>query len=187
MVGIPPFSIGRFEFSSPASLYYLTLAIIVVLLVCLFGGLKSGFGRALQTIRSDQTAAAALGINIVRYKLAAFLISAALASVSGSLYAFFFNFLSPEMVGSARSLELVAMMVIGGEGTLIGPALGSIIITILPTVFQPLALYKTFATGGLLVACFLYLPQGLYGTFAARLSGLTSNPRISRVVRARTL
>ncbi|MGB7041692.1 MAG: ABC transporter permease [Xanthobacteraceae bacterium] len=187
MVGIPPFTIGLYEFSSPVSMYYLTLGIVVVVLIGLFGALKSGFGRALRTIRTDQTAAAALGINIVRYKLAAFLISAALASISGSLYAFFFNFLSPEMVGSARSLELVAMMVIGGEGTLVGPILGSVIITILPTVFQPLALYKTFATGGLLVACFLYLPQGLYCTFAAWLSALTSTPRFSRVIRAQAL
>jgi branched-chain amino acid transport system permease protein len=187
MVGIPPLAIGPYEFSSPIAMYYLTLGLIVVLLVCLFGGLRSGFGRALRTIRTDQTAAAALGINIVRYKLAAFLISAALASIAGSLYAFFFNFLSPEMVGSARSLELVAMMVIGGEGTLVGPALGSIILTILPTIFQPLALYKTFATGGLLVGCFLYLPEGLYGTFAAWLCALTASPGSPRLVRMRTL
>jgi branched-chain amino acid transport system permease protein len=183
MVGIPPLSVGGYEFSSPVSMYYLTVGIIAVLLVCLLGGLRSGFGRALQAVRSDQMAAAALGINIVRYKLAAFLISAALASISGSLYAFFFNFLSPEMVGPGRSLELVAMMVIGGEATLVGPVLGSIILTILPTVFQPLALYKTFASGGLLVACFLYLPQGLYGTFAVWLNAWTSTARFSRVAR----
>ena len=183
MVGIPPLSVGGYEFSSPVSMYYLTVGIIAVLWSVLLGGLRSGFGRALQAVRSDQMAAAALGINIVRYKLAAFLISAALASISGSLYAFFFNFLSPEMVGPGRSLELVAMMVIGGEATLVGPVLGSIILTILPTVFQPLALYKTFASGGLLVACFLYLPQGLYGTFAVWLNAWTSTARFSRVAR----
>jgi branched-chain amino acid transport system permease protein len=61
--------------------------------------------------------------------------------------------------------------------------LGSIILTILPTVFQPLALYKTFASGGLLVACFLYLPQGLHGTFAVWLNAWTSTARSSRVAR----
>lgn len=180
MVGIPPLSIGKYEFGSAKSMYYLALCIIVLVLVCLLAGLRSGFGRALQTIRADQTAAAALGINIIRYKLAAFLISAALASVSGSLYAFFFNFLSPEMVGSGRSLELVAMLIIGGEATLVGPVLGSIILTILPTVFQPLALYKTFASGGLLVLCFLYLPQGLYGKLAEWVSAWTDGTRSSR-------
>ncbi len=93
-------------------------------------------------------------------------ISAALAALSGGLYAYFFHFLSPDMVGTPRSLELVAMLVIGGEGTLVGPLLGSILLTMLPTVFQPLALYKTFASGALLVLCFLYLPQGLFGVLA---------------------
>jgi branched-chain amino acid transport system permease protein len=83
--------------------------------------------------------------------------------VAGSLYAFFFNFLSPEMVGTSRSLELVAMLVIGGEGTLIGPLFGSLLITMLPTFFQPLAAWKTLASGALLVVSFLHLPQGFYG------------------------
>ena len=113
--------------------------------------------------RSDQMAAAALGINIIRYKLAAFLISVTLASLAGSMYAFFFNFLSPEMVGTGRSLELVAMLIVGVESTLFGGLLGALLLTLLPTVFQPLAIYKTFAAGALLVASFLYLPQGIYG------------------------
>lgn len=177
MVGIPPFSIFGFEFYSPEQMYYLVLAIVVLLLVGLFGALGSGFGRALRAIRTDQMAAAALGINIVRYKLVVFLISAALASLSGSLLAFFFNFLSPDMVGTARSLELVSMLVIGGEATLIGPLFGSIFLTLLPTLFQPLALYKTFFSGGLLVVCFLYLPQGIYGVIADLLNRVGGDSR----------
>lgn len=173
MVGIPPFSIGSYEFSTPVAMYYLVLAINVLLLVTLSGALGAGFGRALKAIRTDQLAAAALGINIVRYKLAAFLISAALASLSGSLLAFFFNFLAPEMVGTNRSLELVSMLVIGGESTLIGPLFGSLFLTLLPVIFQPLAIYKTLVSGGLLVACFLYLPQGLYGALAALIARIT--------------
>jgi branched-chain amino acid transport system permease protein len=182
LTGIPPFSIGQFEFSTPRSMYYLVLGLNTVALITLMGALRSSFGRALQSIRSDQTAAAALGVNVVRYKLAAFLISAALASVSGSLYAFFFNFLSPEMVGLSRSFELVAMMIIGGEGTLVGPLLGSIILTILPTLVQSFAIYKTFATGGLLVLCFLYLPQGLYGWIADRLNAWTNTLSTAPIV-----
>ncbi len=173
MVGIPSFSVGGYEFASPRAMYYLVLGINVVLLASFFGAMNSGFGRALRAIRTDQTAAAALGINIVRYKLVAFAISALLASLSGSLYAFFFNFLSPDMVGTNRSLELVSMLVIGGEGTLVGPLFGSLLITLLPTVFQPFALYKTLLSGGLLVVCFLYLPQGLYGALAERLARLS--------------
>jgi branched-chain amino acid transport system permease protein len=144
-------------------MYFVVLALDVIILMGLAGAMRSGFGRALKAIRSDQMAAAALGINIIRYKLAAFLISVTLASLAGSMYAFFFNFLSPEMVGTGRSLELVAMLIVGGESTLFGGLLGALLLTLLPTVFQPLAIYKTFAAGALLVASFLYLPQGLYG------------------------
>jgi branched-chain amino acid transport system permease protein len=144
-------------------MYYVVFALDAVIFIGLTGALRSGFGRALKAIRSDQMAAAALGINTVRYKLAAFLISVTLASLAGSMYAFFFNFLSPEMVGTGRSLELVAMLIVGGESTLLGGLFGALLLTLLPTVFQPLAIYKTFASGALLVASFLYLPQGLYG------------------------
>src|SRR4051794_6777227 len=132
MVGIPSFSVGSIEFDSPQSMYYLVLAIDALLVILLAGLIRSSFGRALQAIRTDQMAAAALGINVVRCKIAAFAASAALASLSGSLYAFFFHFLSPEMVSTARSLELVSMLVIGGEGTLVGPLFGSVLLTMLP-------------------------------------------------------
>ena len=166
LVGIPSFAIGPFEFDTSASMYYLVLVLNFVLLLLLGGLMRSAFGRALQAIRTDQMAAAALGINVVRCKLIAFSISAVLASIAGSLYAFFFHFLSPDMVGTPRSLELVAMLVIGGEGTLIGALFGAALITLLPTIFQPLAQWKTFASGLLMVMSFLYLPEGIYGNIA---------------------
>jgi branched-chain amino acid transport system permease protein len=172
LVGIPSFSVGSFEFDTPASMYHLVLGVIVTLLVLLRGAMRAGFGRALQAIRTDQLAAAALGINVPRTKMIAMAICAALGALSGSLYAFFFHFLSPEMVGTPRSLELVAMLVVGGEGTLVGPLFGSVLLTMLPTVFQPLALYKTFASGALLVLAVLYLPQGMFGVLAGWLQRL---------------
>lgn len=169
LVGVPSFSIGSVDFDTPVRMYYLVVAIDAVLIVLLAGAMKSGFGRALQAIRTDQLAAAALGVPVVRMKVVALAISAGLAALSGALYAHFFHFLSPDMVGTPRSLELVAMLIIGGEGSLVGPVLGSIVLTLLPTVFQPLAIYKTFASGLLLVLFFLYLPQGIFGWAAGRL------------------
>jgi len=168
LVGIPGFAIGRFDFDSPERMYYLVVAVDAVLVVLLRGALATGFGRALQAIRTDQLAAAALGIPVVRMKVVALAISAGLGALSGGLYAHFFHFLSPDMVGTVRSLELVAMLVIGGEGTLVGSVLGAVLLTLLPTVFQPLSLYKTFASGLLLVVFFLYLPQGLFGWLVPR-------------------
>ena len=182
LVGIPSFSVGSVTFATPRAMYYLVLALDVVILLGLVGAMRSGFGRALKAIRSDQMAAAALGINTVRYKLAAFLISVTLASLAGSLYAFFFNFLSPEMVGTSRSLELVAMLIIGGESTLVGGLFGALLLTLLPVIFAPLAIYKTFASGALLVTSFLYLPQGLYGALVqimTRLAGSSQQANAS--------
>ena len=169
LVGVPSFSIGPLAFDTPVKMYYLVAALIVALVLALLGGIRSSFGRALQAVRTDQTAAAALGIDVPRHKMAAFAISAALASLSGSLYAFYFHFLSPDMVGTARSLEMIAMLVVGGEGTLVGSLFGVALLTLLPTIFQPLALYKTLAEGLLLVLVVRYLPGGIFGTLAQRL------------------
>jgi branched-chain amino acid transport system permease protein len=185
LVGIPSFSVGHFTFSSPRAMYYLVLALDLIILIGLVGAMRSGFGRALKAIRSDQMAAAALGINTVRYKLAAFLISVTLASLAGSLYAFFFNFLAPEMVGTSRSLELVAMLIIGGESTLVGGLFGALMLTLLPVIFAPLAIYKTFASGALLVSSFLYLPQGIYGALIQIMTRLV-RPREAKPVPAKT-
>jgi len=170
LAGIPAFSVGSIVFASPVAMYYLVAGIVIVLVLALYGAMRSGFGRALIAIRTDQTAAVALGVNVVRYKLAAFLISAALGSLSGSLYAFYFHFLAPEMVATPRSFEMIAMLVAGGEGTLVGSVLGVALLTLLPTVFQPFALYKTLAEGLLLVLCFMWLPEGIFGFATVQLA-----------------
>ncbi len=166
LVGIPAFAVAGVSFDTPLQNYFLVAGIIVVLLVVLVGGMRSRFGRALLALRADPLAAAALGIPVARYKLAAFCISAALGSLSGSLYAFYFHFLSPEMVGTPVSLQMLAMLVVGGEGTLFGPVFGAAVLTLLPTVFAPLAQFKTLGTGLLLIVFSLYLPSGLFGVLA---------------------
>jgi branched-chain amino acid transport system permease protein len=180
LAGIPSFSVGGYSFATPQQMYYLVAGVIIVLILMLLGGIRMGFGRALKAVRTDQTAAAALGVNVARYKLAAVVISAGLASISGSFYAFYFHFLSPEMVGTNRSFEMIAMLVAGGEGTLVGPLLGVALLTLLPTMFQPFAIYKTFAEGLILVLCFLWLPEGMFGAAAAlvrrQVMRLTSRP-----------
>jgi branched-chain amino acid transport system permease protein len=170
LVGIPSFSIGSLSFDSPESMYWLALGVGVVLVLLLEGGMRSKFGRSLMAVRTDQLAAAALGVDVGWTKVAALCISAALAALSGSLYAFQFHFLSPDMVSTPRSFEMIAMLVLGGEGTLVGGLFGALGLTILPTLVQQLSLYKTLAEGALLVFVFLVVPEGLYGRFAIWLS-----------------
>jgi branched-chain amino acid transport system permease protein len=185
LVGIPAFSIGTLSFASPFAMYYLVLVLMIALVLLLLGGVRSSFGRALKAIRTDQTAAAALNIDVVRYKVAAFAISAALASLSGSLYAFYFHYLAPEMVNTTRSLEMITMLVIGGEGTLVGSLVGVTLLTLLPEIFQPFALYKRLAEGALLVLAFQYLPAGIYGSvvgWLSRFGDASARPRTAVLV-----
>ena len=163
LVGIPSFSIGGYAFATPESVYYLVWGLAGVLVILLANLARSGYGRTLQAIRTDQTAARALGIQVPRYKISVFLVSAALASLAGSLYAFDFHFLSPEMASTSRSFELITMLVLGGERTLVGPLIGVALLTLLPAAFQPLAVYKTLAEGAILVLIMLYLPSGIFG------------------------
>ena len=163
LVGIPAFSVAGFEFDTPQRMFLLVLGVAAVLVAAVSGVVASPFGRAMQAVRTDQLAAAALSIPVVRVKLAAFAFSAATAALAGGLLAFQFRFLSPDMVGAGRSFELVSMMVVGGEGTVIGPLLGSLLITLLPTLSQSLATWKTLGVGLLLVVFFLRLPEGLFG------------------------
>jgi branched-chain amino acid transport system permease protein len=182
LVGIPAFSVAGFSFDTPLRSYYLVAGILVVALAALVGGMRGGFGRALQAIRADPLAAAALGVNVQRYKIAAFCISAGLGSISGSLYAFYFHFLSPDMVGTPLSLQMLAMLMVGGEGTLFGPLFGVVVLTMLPTVFQPLAQFKTMGSGLLLILFSLYLPSGIFGLVAA---AVTRRPWPARLLPAR--
>ena len=167
LVGIPSFSIGGFVFDTPLRNFYLTAGVVVVVLALLTAGMRGGFGRALLAIRADALAASALGVRVWRYRIAAFCISAVLGSLAGSLYAFYFHFLSPDMVGTPLSLQMLSMVMIGGEGTLIGPLFGVALLTIVPTLFQPLALYKTLGSGVLLILVSLYLPSGIFGSAVA--------------------
>ncbi|MDE3102834.1 MAG: ABC transporter permease [Chloroflexota bacterium] len=168
LTGIPSFSLGALSVHGDVASYYLVWIVVAVVGVLLVDLARSDFGRALQAIRADQTAARALGIPVARYKTYAFVIAAGCASLAGSLYAFDFHYLAPDLVSTPRSLELVTMLVVGGQGTLVGPLLGAVVLTLLPAVVQPLAAYKTVVEGALLVAVLLYLPGGLAGILAWR-------------------
>jgi branched-chain amino acid transport system permease protein len=163
LVGIPPFALGGFVFDTPTSAYLLALGLLAAILALLTGALGAGFGRALKAIRTDELAAAALGIDVAWHKLAAFVICAVLGALAGALYAFELRFLSPDMVAAPHSFELIAMLVLGGEATLAGGILGALVITLLPTLAQPLASTKILAEGLILVLVFRFAPQGVLG------------------------
>jgi branched-chain amino acid transport system permease protein len=178
--GIPPFSVAGFAFDTDTRFYYLIWVLVAVALVLVSNLTRSNKGRILRAMNGDQVGARSLGLHITRAKVTVFVISACLASVAGSLYASYFSFLSPDQVGSAESLQLITMLVIGGMGTLFGPLIGVAILTYLPLVSQSLASYATLITGVLLVAFLRYLPAGAWGLVLEAVSRTSAVRRFSR-------
>lgn len=129
--------------------------------------MKSRFGRALTAIREDEVAAGAMGIDITRHKVLAFVIGAAWAGIAGGLFAHWFRYLNPSSFAFARSVEILSMVVLGGMGSLEGPVIGAVVLTYAPEILRGasdfVSRYRMFFYGAILVIMMLVRPQGLVG------------------------
>lgn len=123
---------------------------------------RSKVGRAFEAIKEDEVAARLMGINVDRYKLLAFTLGSFIAGVAGALNAHFTFFISPREYGFEAAVDILTMAVLGGISSLIGPLLGSSIITLLPELLRSLHDYRSFVNGAVLVLVVLFLPKGLW-------------------------
>ncbi len=133
--------------------------------------MDSPTGRALQAIHDSEIAARVLGVDVGRKKLAIFVISAMYASVAGSLLALFNGYITPDAAGFLRSIELVAMVVLGGMGSIVGSLVGAVVLVVLP---QALTLFHDYeqALLGLIVMMFMiFLRRGIVPSIAAAFAG----------------
>jgi branched-chain amino acid transport system permease protein len=139
---------------------------IVALLALTIYGLarlrRSKAGRAFEAIKEDEVAARLMGIDVDRYKLLAFTLGGFIAGVAGALNAHFTFFISPREYGFEAAVDILTMAVLGGISSLIGPLLGSSIITLLPELLRSLHDYRSFVNGAVLVLVVLFLPKGLW-------------------------
>jgi len=139
---------------------------IALLLVIVVWGLarlkRSRVGRAFEAIREDEIAARLMGIDVDRHKLFAFVLGGAIAGLAGGLNAHFTFFISPREYGFENAVDILAMAVLGGTGSLIGPMLGSSLLTLLPEVLRFLHDYRGAVSGAVLVLVVLFLPKGLW-------------------------
>jgi branched-chain amino acid transport system permease protein len=159
--GIPPLGIGRWEVVSDRAILALLILIAALAIVVAAGIRQSRLGRALVAIAGSEDAARALGIDVARYKLAAFMIAAGYAAVAGSLFVHVVGFVSPEVYGLHMVVLAFTMLYVGGIGTVAGPALGAIIITLLPETFRTFKDYQDLAYGASLILILIYAPRGL--------------------------
>lgn len=171
VIGIPPVSllgIDVFEAKAFAvlSLFYLAFIFMVVNRL-----LKTSFGRQLQSIRDSESAAESFGKNIAVLKTIAVMLSASLASTAGAMYAFYMGFVNVESFTLDVSVILMAMVIIGGTGTLLGPIVGASLLLLLPSIFSYLPYLprteigsiQQIAYGLAMVLLMIYRPGGIVG------------------------
>lgn len=147
----------------PLAIYYISLALLVAMYVGLAMLLRTLFGRALEGIRINEHRMQALGFNVYRYKLAAFVIAGMLAGVAGHMWAMHRAFVNPELVGWHRSAEALLMILLGGMNSLHGPILGALAYTGLGEFAQIVTERKLLVEGLVILFVVILLPNGLSG------------------------
>lgn len=141
--------------------YYLVLVTLLAVMALVVAIVRSRVGLVLQAIRQNETFAEAAGISPWRYKLFSFVLSASLAGLAGALYAHYQSFISPAPFSVDHSLNAILAVIIGGSGTILGPVVGSALITALPEVLRMADSYRLIVYGVSLVLVVIFLPRGI--------------------------
>ncbi len=141
--------------------YYLSLFVMLLIVFFLYKIANSDLGLMLKAIKEDEDAALACGVDTTRYKLLAFIISGTLAGVAGAFYAQYMRIVTTDVVSLELSASAIAFSLVGGIGTIIGPAIGAYILTILFEGFAWLADYRVFVYNLIIVLFVLFLPGGI--------------------------
>jgi branched-chain amino acid transport system permease protein len=168
IIGIPAApSIAGIDFESPRAQYYLVLFFLVLSVWIMHRIVSSLLGRTFIAIRNGDDLAEALGIDLRRNKVLAFMLSVFYAGMAGGLYAGSVRFLGPGLAGVEHTFDMTMYMLVGGIGTLVGPLLGSVSMPWLTQYLQFLQDYRFVVFGPILVLLVIFLPNGVVGTYQA--------------------
>jgi branched-chain amino acid transport system permease protein len=149
--------------------YWISGATLVIGAALAVNLIDSPTGRAFRAVHDSETAARVLGIDVARYKLIAFVLSAIYAAVAGAYLALFDGLVTPATAGFLRSIEFVTMAVLGGLGSIAGSIVGAAVLTVLPQVLTSFHDYETIALGALMIAFMIFLREGIVPSLAMRL------------------
>ena len=157
--------------------WYWAVGVVLILTVWLAQNLiDSPRGRAWRALHGSEVAAAAIGIDPARHKLAAFVLSAAIAAFAGALTAHYAGFLTPAKASFLHSVELVTMVVFGGMGSMLGAVVGAAVLTTLPQLLTVFKEYEMVLFGALLMLTMIFMPQGLVPTLEKLLAAARAKP-----------
>lgn len=166
--GIPPMGVAGYEVTSDRGQLVMLALVVAAGAFAASRIRRSRFGRALSAVAGSEEAAQALGIDVARYKLMAFLLSAGFAALAGSLFVHVVGFVSPEVFGLHMVIVTFTMLYVGGIGTVAGPLIGALIVSLLPETFRAFKDYQDLAYGAALILLLIYAPRGLASLFAPR-------------------
>ena len=158
----PEFAAG-WSVAGDRPFYFFILLLVGVAVLLLTQVVTSPFGFALRGIRESETRMQALGYDVWRYKFAAFIIAAVFAGLAGALYAYYNRFVSPDYLGVFRSAEVLLMVILGGAGTLVGPAIGAAVIVLLENVISAYTERWLIVIGTIYILVALFAPNGIIG------------------------
>lgn len=146
---------------TPLGYYFIILGLVLLTGFFIYRLIHSPIGRAWLAIREDELAAASCGIPVVKFKLFAFALGAAIAGLAGVFFAGRMTHISPESFTFMESIMVLCMVILGGMGSLWGVALGALVLIILPELLRELALYRMLLFGIVMILMMRFRPQGL--------------------------
>lgn len=165
---VSAFGVPGFEFASDKHWYWLVALLLSVSVWASLSLIDSPFGRALRALHGSEVAAQVVGVDVARYKLAIFVLSAMIASLMGSITAHYVGFVTPNAADFFHSIELVTMVVIGGMASVYGSVVGAVLLTALPQALTSFEGWETVVFGAILMLCMIFQPKGLVPTLANR-------------------
>ena len=165
---VPPLSLAGFEVSGDKHWYWIVAVLLSVSVWASLNPIDSPFGRALRALHGSEVASKVVGVDVIRYKVAIFVLSAVFASLMGSVTAHYVGFVTPNLADFFHSIELVTMVVIGGMASVYGSVVGAVLLTALPQALTSFEGWETVVFGGILMLCMIFLPKGLVPTMAAK-------------------
>jgi branched-chain amino acid transport system permease protein len=168
-MSVPPLSLFGFEVFGERQWYWLFAAVLLFSIWACQNLIDSPFGRALRALHGSEVASQVVGVDVARYKVAIFVLSAFFASVMGSLTAHYVGFVTPNVAEFFHSIELVTMVVVGGMASVFGSVIGAVLLTALPQALATFEGWETVVFGAILMLSMIFMPKGLVPTLAAKL------------------
>ena len=168
--GMPvmPMSVFGTEIYSDKTWYWVVAAMLVIAVWASLNLIDSPFGRAMRALHGSEVASQVVGVNVVRYKVSIFVLSAVFASLMGSITAHYIGFVSPNFADFFHSIELVTMVVVGGMASVFGSLVGAVLLTALPQLLATFEGWETVVFGAILMGFMTFLPKGIVPTLAAK-------------------